>query len=142
MAGRLEIYPGIGLGPIRIGMRPAEVLTVFSESQVYEEWMNGNLNDAMLYRGLRLHFDKCDSSAPLPDSLLNWIVIHQRTDAFLFDLPVNEWTKETVLQELLFRGYAAITEASGDVVIPGQLALSFEGGQLIWVEIYKLTMSH
>jgi hypothetical protein len=68
---RLDIHPGVGIGPIRHGMRPAEVLAVFPEPQVYEDWMGGNLNDALLFRGLRLHFSKCDSRAPLADSTLN-----------------------------------------------------------------------
>src|SRR6187551_3467527 len=96
MAKRLDIYPGIGIGPIRCGMRPAEVLAIYNEPQVYEEWMNGNLNDAILFRGLRLHFNECDSHAPLPNSLLTWIVIHQCKDAFLFGQPVSKWTKETI----------------------------------------------
>lgn len=99
---RLDIHPGLGIGPIRHGMLPAEVLAAFPEPQVYEPWMGGNLNDALLFRGLRLHFSECDSRGPLPDSSLNWVVIHQRPDAFLFGRPVGEWTKESVLEELRF----------------------------------------
>ena len=89
---------------IRHGMRPAEAVAVFEEPQVYEHWMGGNLNDALLFHGLRLHFTECDSRAPLPDSTLNWVVIHQREDAFLFDRPMTEWTKKTILEELQARG--------------------------------------
>jgi hypothetical protein len=87
---RLDIYPGVGIGPIRHGMRPADVMNVISEPQVYEEWMGGNLNDALLFRRLCLHFTACDSHAPLPDSTLNLIVIQQRPDAYLFDRLVGE----------------------------------------------------
>jgi hypothetical protein len=117
-------------------MRPVEVFAAFPESQVYEDWMGGNLNDALLFQGLRLHFTECDSNAPLPDSRLEWIVIHQRSDACLFDRPVGEWTKESVLRELVTRGYDAQTPANGDVDVPGQLGLSFEDdARLVWVEI-------
>jgi hypothetical protein len=137
MAGRLEIHPGKGIGPISIGMRPAEVLAVFPESQTYEEWMGGNLNDALLFPGLRLHFSACDSRAPLPDSTLNWVVIHQRADAYLFGRRVGEWTKDSVLRELLSRGYGAQTPPNGDVNVYEQIGLSFDGdGRLIWVEVY------
>src|SRR5437867_3593442 len=98
--------------------------------------MDGNLNDALLFHGLRLHFTECDSRAPLAESTLNWVVIHQREDAFLFDRPMTEWTKETILQELRTRGYAAATPPNGDVEVPSQLGISFdENGRLIWVEI-------
>jgi hypothetical protein len=133
---RLDIHPGVGIGPIRHGMRPAEVLAVFPEPQVYEHWMGGNLNDALLFRGLRLHFGKCDSHAPLPDSALNWVVIHQRPDACLFGRPVGAWTKESVLMELRAWGYDAQTLPNGDVDAYGQLGLSFDDdGRLIWVEV-------
>jgi len=133
---RLEIHPGEGFGPIRHGMRPAEVLAVFTELQMYEDWMGGNLNDALLFKGLRCHFGECDSSGPLPHSRLNWIVIHQRPDAYLFGQPVGEWTKESVLAELRMRGYDAHTPLNGDVEVPQQIGLSFDDdGHLIWVEV-------
>jgi hypothetical protein len=118
-------------------MRPAEVLAVFPEQQGYEDWMGGNLNDALLFQGLRLHFSECDSCAPLAGSTLNWIVIHQRADAYLFGRPVSDWTKERVLRELQARGYEAQTPPNGDVDVDQKLGLSFnDEGRLIWVEVY------
>jgi hypothetical protein len=113
------------------------VLAAFPEPQVYEEWMGGNLNDALLFRGLRLHFTECDSRCPLSDSMLNWIVIHQRPDAYLFDRPMSEWSRDSVLRELRSRGYDAQTPPNGDVDVYRKLGLSFdETEQLIWVEVY------
>jgi len=133
---RLNIFPGEGIGPIRLGMRPAEVLAVFPEPQVYEDWMGGNLNDALLFRGLRLHFSECDSRAPLRDSTLNWIVIHQRADAYLFGRKVSKWTKKRMLYALRVRGYDAQTPPNGDVDVYRKLGLSFnDDGRLIWVEV-------
>src|SRR5207302_1197240 len=137
IAKRLGIHPGKGIGPIRLGMGPAQVKAVFTEPGVYEDWMGGNLNDALLFHGLRLHFTECDSHAPLADSTLNWIVIHQREDAFLFDRPFGEWTKDAIVCELSARGYAPETPAYGDVEIPRQLGLSFDDDlRLIWVEVW------
>jgi hypothetical protein len=117
-------------------MRPAEVLAAFPEPQLFEEWMGGNLNDALLFHGLRLHFSDCDSRAPLPDSTLNWIVIHQRPDAYLFGRPVSEWTKEAVVRELREREYDVQLPPNGDVDVPRQIGMSFdEDGRLIWVEV-------
>jgi hypothetical protein len=132
----LHIHPGEGIGPVRLGMRPAEVLEVFPEPQVYEDWMGGNLNDALLFHGLRLHFSDCDARAALPNSTLNWIVVHQRKDAFLFGQPLVEWTKEAVAAELQARGYDVQTPPNGDVEVPRQIGMSFDaGGRLIWVEL-------
>jgi hypothetical protein len=134
---RLDIHPGEGIGPIRFGMRPAELLAVFPEQQVYEDWMGGNLNDALLFQGLRLHFSECDCWAPLPGSTLNWIVIHQRGSAYLFGRPMSEWTKKSVLRELQVRGYEVQTPPNGDVDVDDKLGLSFDAdGRLIWVEVY------
>lgn len=133
---RHDIHPGEGFGPVRHGMRPAEVLAVFAEPQVYEDWMGGNLNDALLFHGLRFHFTECDARAPLPESRLNWVVIHQREDAHLFGRPVSEWTKDFVAQELQSRGYEVQMPPNGDVEVPGQIGMSFdEQGRLIWVEV-------
>ena len=66
MTDILDVIPGQGIGPVRLGMRPAEVLAVFFEPQVYEDWMGGNLNDALRFHGLRFHFTDCDARAPLP----------------------------------------------------------------------------
>jgi hypothetical protein len=118
-------------------MTPAQVLAVFGEPRVYEDWMGGNLNDALLFHGLRLHFSKCDSRGPLPTGVLNWIVIHQRQDAFLFGRPVAEWNKDTIEQELLSRGYLPTTTSSGDMGVSGQFEMSFDDdGRLVWVELY------
>jgi hypothetical protein len=136
VARRLDIHPGEGIGPIRLGMRPAEVRAILQEPKVYEDWMGGNLNDALLFHGLRLHFSDCDARAPLPDSALNWIVIHQREDAYLFDRPVSEWTKDAVVSELRARGYDVQTPLNGDVEVARQIGMSFDDeGRLIWVEM-------
>jgi hypothetical protein len=135
----LDIHPGEGIGVIRLGMLPAEVLAVFQEPQIYEDWMGGNLNDALLFHGLRLHFTECDSSAPLPHSTLCLIVIHQREDATFFGQPISDWTKDRALEELHRRGYVARTSENGDVVIKGKLELSFDNLHLSWVEIFRET---
>jgi hypothetical protein len=133
----LEIIPGIGVGPIRHGMSPADVLAAFNEPRRYEDWMGGNLNDALLFHGLRLHFDKCDSYGPLADSRLDWIVIHGREDALLFGEPVERWTKGNVLRKLLDEGLVAETPSNGDIDVHGKLGLSFaDDNRLVWVEVY------
>lgn len=112
------------------------MLAVFPEAQVYEEWMGGNLNDALLFKGMRLHFSDCDSSAPLFNSTLEWIVIHQRADARLFGRPMTEWTKETLIQALRDRAYEVLTPSNGDVEVPQLISYSFDDDErLVWLEL-------
>ena len=65
---RLDIQLGVGIGQIKLGMHPDDVVEAFAEGQICEHWMGGNLNDAILFHGLRLHFDKCSAAGPLADS--------------------------------------------------------------------------
>jgi len=45
----MEIIPDIGLGSMRFGMSPDEVVALMGEAQTYEDWMGGNLNDSLVY---------------------------------------------------------------------------------------------
>jgi hypothetical protein len=64
----MELEPGKGLGPIKFGMSPKEVMTIMGDEQVYEPWMGGNLNDSLLYPGIIIRFDSCNSKGPLDNS--------------------------------------------------------------------------
>jgi hypothetical protein len=118
-------------------MHPDEVAVEFDEPRVHENWMGGNLNDAMLFHGLRFHFDRCNGAGPLPDALLNWIVVHQREDAYLFDRPMTDWTKETLIERLVAERLSPSTPPNGDVEVPGLwLGASFDSdGRLNWLEV-------
>ena len=133
---QLEVLPGIGLGSVLLGMTPAEVLQVFSEEQVYEEWMGGNLNGSYTFQGLLFHFSDCDSKAPLPDSKLVWIQIHGRNDVTLFGRSATEWTSEELIEELKDRDYTPVVSKHGDVDIPDVVGFAFSETQhLDWIEI-------
>jgi hypothetical protein len=117
-------------------MTPAEMLAVFPEPQVYEDWMGGNLNDALLFHGLRFHFDKCDGVGPLPASRLNCIVVHQRENAMLFDRPMADWTWSEVMQELRRRGYLSVPPVFEDCQVPYRMGMDFDdSGWLAWMQI-------
>lgn len=98
-------------------MRPGEVLAVFGEPRVYEDWMGGNLNDSLFFHGLVFFFSDCDAYAPLPDSTLYEVWVRQREDAFLFDRPMCEWTKEALFGELQSQGYVVVTHAKGAIFV-------------------------
>jgi hypothetical protein len=136
MHAYLHIRPGEGIGSIRLGMRPDEIISIFDEPQLYEGWMGGNLNDSLLFQGLILRFSAWDSSAPLPEGKLVSVTIFQRRGACLFGHPITDWNKMSLMEELKARGFALQTPSNGDIIVPNQLSLSFdEEERLIWVEI-------
>jgi hypothetical protein len=65
-----DLVPNERVGPAHFGLRPAQVTSVMGETELYEDWMGGNLNDSLLFRGLILGFDRCDANGPLPDGRL------------------------------------------------------------------------
>lgn len=71
----MELEPGKGLGPIKFGMTPKEVMSIMGEEQTYESWMGGNLNDSLLYPGIIIKFDSCNSEGPLDNSKVDEIQI-------------------------------------------------------------------
>src|SRR3954471_7199095 len=126
MVMRLEIVPGMGIGPVHRGMSPAQVLEAFPEDQQYEDWMGGNLNDALLFHGLVFTFDKCDSHGPLPNARLEQIAVHGREDATLYCRPLREWDKQAILDRLRQDGHVVDEMANGCLGIMGKLELCFE----------------
>lgn len=96
----MEMIPKVGLGEIRFGMSPAKVRAIFPEQETYEEWMGGNLNDALLYHGLILMFDKHDAFGPLSDSRLDEIIIKGRTDISFWGLRLLDWSRDDLVSHL------------------------------------------
>lgn len=89
-----EVLPAQGVGDARFGMTPAQVRAALGEPELYEEWMGGNLNDSLLFRGLICGFGGCDTHGPLADSLLREVRISvpHRSDAMLWGRPLAEWS--------------------------------------------------
>jgi hypothetical protein len=135
---RLDIRLGDGIGPVVAGMSPEDVIAAMPEDEgCYEDWMGGNLNNCLLYHGLRFHFDRCNTYGPETDSKLDMLVVHDRDDATLFGRPLYEWTKPAILQRLKDEGFDAYAMLNGDVGVRGKLELSFASdGTLTWVEVY------
>jgi hypothetical protein len=122
----LEIVPGTGLGPIRLGMRPADVRAVFPEATVYEDWMGGNLNGCLTYHGLLLKFDNCDTSGPLPEASLSEIEVHEREDVLLFGKSLAGWKDWSILQKLLMDRVHVERMPDNWYSVPGKFELAFD----------------
>ena len=104
----LEFLPQQGLGAMRFGMRPAEVEAVFAEPEVYEDWMGGNRNDALLRRGLILSFDQCDAWGPLPHARLCGLDVWfaHRPELTFWGEAFGRWTAVRLLERAAAHGLA------------------------------------
>src|SRR4051812_22262818 len=107
----LDILPGVGIGPARLGMRAAEVAALFDEPQDRGFWADDeSLNDwaddtyldgYYLFHGFRLGFDKDDARGPLPDGRLTLIVVvRPRPHVRLYGRPLGEWTPDELYARL------------------------------------------
>jgi hypothetical protein len=96
----LDLRPGEGIGDLLFGMNPAAIEQKMNEPSTYEEWMGGNLNDAMLYAGLILIFDRFSSSGPLPDSRFVQAIVHDRSDASFAGRALAHWSKADLIDHL------------------------------------------
>lgn len=132
---QLEIKPGVGIGPVQLGMRLKRVVAVFKEEQVHEAWMGGNLNDAITFHGIRFHFSKFNASGPMRCARLEIIVVNQREDAVLFGRIMTEWSKEEIYQRLREENWDPEKLDNGDVcTVKPYLEMSFVEDKLIWLE--------
>jgi hypothetical protein len=122
----MEIRLGEGIGPISHGMTPAEVRAAFPEPEGYEEWMGGNLNDALLFRGLIVSFTRCDAFGPLPDALVAGIQALGREDLTLDGVPLRQWTRAALRAWLDRRGLAWTETESGWLCAPPRIWFGFD----------------
>jgi len=123
----MEIIPKVGIGPLRFGMSPDQVRALFPEQETYEDWMGGNLNDSILYRGLIIGFDLCDTWGPLARSKFREIRLHRRQDAILWGKNILDWCKADATDFLESGGFASRLSNLGDLSIPqSSLVLSFD----------------
>ena len=90
----------MGLGNVQFGMSPTEVLANFSEEQTFEDWMGGNLNDAISFHRVIFLFDRCNSIGPLPDSSMDQFVVRNRSEIQLWGRPFGYWSRDLVVDYL------------------------------------------
>lgn len=133
----MEIIPKVGIGPLRFGMGPDQVRALFFEKETYEKWMDGNLNDSILYRGLILGFDLCDAWGPLATSRFREIHLYRREDALLWGKYVLDWSKADALGYVESMGFTFRLSNCGDLtVLQSSLMLSFDE----WDQVEHLQM--
>jgi hypothetical protein len=112
---KLEIIPSQGIGVIKFGARPDEVMAVFGSELVYEDWMGGNLNNSLSYHGLVFRFNECDSHGPLENSTFGELQVWGREDASLYGKSIHNWTKQELIQYCLEHNIQYGTPDNGDL---------------------------
>ena len=128
------LIPGVGIGTIRFGLNPAEVQEAMSEEMVHERWMGGNLNDALFFHGLRFHFDRHNGNGPLEDGSLNEIYVCGRDEASLYEKPLMQWDRHSVVHTFKTMSYRVSTLQNGDVIVEDPyIEISFDDtGHISW----------
>lgn len=135
----MEIIPNVGLGPLRFGMTPAQIRALFPEQETYEDWMGGNLNDSILYRGLIIGFDLHDAHGPLAHSEFREVRLNRREDTVLWGKNILDWRRADVIDHLERNGIPFRISARGDVSVPqSSLVLAFDDAdRLEYLELYS-----
>jgi hypothetical protein len=130
----MEITPNIGLGQLRFGMRPSEVQAVLGSHQTYEPWMGENVNDSLLYPGLIIGFDKCDSSGPLKDSKLVEFRINEKADVTFLKKPFFGMLENELVQTLAQHDIRSEKKLSNYFLPDLHMELDLdERGRVTWV---------
>ena len=90
----------------------------FGTDLVWEDWMDGNMNNCLYYSGLVFHFDRCDAHAPLPSASLTTIEIFRRSDCLFRGRPMTEWSEADVQSRLAEEGVAFSNPLTNAIAIP------------------------
>jgi hypothetical protein len=128
----LTILPGIGVGPIRLGMSREEFLFWFKEPWDSSGWDDGNLDDFMLYRGLRVEFSKYTEYGSLSEERLYSIEVLPRPDVRLFGRRLEEWQWSELFNYLESVGYTPRC-LNGDIEVRNpNMVMSFDETGLLY----------
>ena len=134
----MEVIPNNGLGPLRFGMSPEQVRSLLEEPETYEEWMGGNLNNSLLYKGLIIGFDACDAYGPLAHSKFCEASIHYRDDVVIMGKRLLDWSRSAVIDRLEEESLSYTLSPDTDIRV-AELSLAFSFGdedQLIFLEMW------
>jgi hypothetical protein len=128
----LDILPWVGLGALRFGMKPSEVQWAFDENPMYEDWMGGNLNDSLLYKGMILGFDQCDSYGPLEGSRFCEVRAMAREDIWLFGKRLSSWSRKELVAYIEARNWLRQDGPEKDIdIVDLAVGLSFDASNHI-----------
>jgi len=105
-------------------MRPSDVCTLLGDEQQYEEWMGGNLNDFMFYKGILIGFGGENEESPAESSGVVLFELHCDQPLSLYGETLGAASKADLLHLLRRRGLP-FQETSRNVVRVKEVGLQF-----------------
>jgi len=125
----MEVIAHVGILPLRFGMKRNEVLALLGSQQTHESWMGGNLEDALYYPGLLVHFVspivRCTPNPLDPGHLahesaeVSAIEANASLDASFEGRHFRDLTKTFVCQVLSAKGVQIKRTPGGTIHCPG-----------------------
>lgn len=100
-----EIIPKAGIGPLRFGMKIDTVKSIMGEELVYEDWMNGNLNDSLYYSGIIIGMRPYDTYGPLENSEIVEFRVNENFPALLYGKELFKLTGSQLIELLKEQGF-------------------------------------
>lgn len=116
----MELMLHKGVGQIEFGMSPAQIKAIMGDDlSIAEDWMDGNLTDALLYPRMVLLFDEEHESYPTEDSQLVAIWIYLKEDITFQGQSLFNWYKHEFQNYLQSNNifYEEVFEADADFLI-------------------------
>ena len=85
-----------GIGAIKFGMKPSEVKSILGSSLYYEDWMGGNLENFLFYKGLMIGFSGECHETPTENSAVCLFQIKNQSPLVVFGEDVFNYTKDQI----------------------------------------------
>ncbi|MBD3640724.1 MAG: hypothetical protein HUJ18_06975 [Marinobacter sp.] len=108
-----EISLAEGFGPIRFGSPPSEVKAAWGSELCYEDWMGGNLENFLYFRGLLVGFSGEIEDQPTENSYVCMFQIKTVHPIGLWGRDITQATWQEVASLLSENGLEYTTPANG-----------------------------
>ena len=95
-----------GFGPIAFGDTPSQVQNMWQQPLFYEDWMGGNLENLLYFKGLLVGFRGEIDDAPTENSHVCMFRIKADLPLTLWQQPISNATFEAITTLLQHRGYS------------------------------------
>lgn len=93
-----EIVIKKSVGPVKFGMSPTEVKSILGEELYYEDWMGGNLESFLYYRGILIGFRGEVDDKPKENSKVCMFQLRSSLKPVLFGLDLSGMTKTEIIE--------------------------------------------